>query len=104
MNTTGEATTPRMSEVASAIGEAATQLESFVSTVIEEQPGVALAAAAAAGFLAGGGLNSRIGTRLTTGTLKATLGNLTTLMALDMLRRALENGGESASTTAAGAE
>jgi hypothetical protein len=93
-----------MGEVAAAIGEAATQLESFVTTVIEEQPGVAIAAVAAAGFVAGGGLNSRVGSRLTTGTLKATLGNLAALMALDMVRRALENGGESASTASAGAE
>ncbi len=93
---------PRAGDVAAALGEAASQLGAFVTHVIDEQPGVAIAAAAAAGFLAGGGLNSRVGARLTTTTLRATLGNLTTLVALDLLRRALEeNGGADASAESA---
>jgi hypothetical protein len=104
MNRTEETTGPRAGEVVAALGEAATRLEAFVGTVIDKQPGVALAAAAAAGFVAGGGLNSRLGSRLTTGTLKATLGNLTTLMALDLVRRALEPGDEHASPAGPGAE
>jgi uncharacterized membrane protein YfcA len=49
--------------------------------------------ALAAGFVVGGGLASPIGGRITTGTLRATFGNLATLVALDLLRRALEEGG-----------
>jgi hypothetical protein len=91
-------------EVLSSLGEAASQLGSYFSTMIEEQPGVTLAAAAAAGFVMGGGLMSRLGTRITTSTVRATLGNVATLVALDLLRRAVEDGGsrsgspESAST------
>jgi uncharacterized membrane protein YfcA len=83
---------PRAGEVVGAIGEAASQLGSFVSHMLDEQPATALAAALAAGFIAGGGLTSRIGTRLTASTVRATLGNVATLVAVDLLRRALENG------------
>jgi uncharacterized membrane protein YfcA len=84
---------PRVADVLSALNEAASQVGSFVNHVIDEQPGVALASAMAAGFVAGGGLNSPLGSRLTASTLRATLVNLTTLVALDLLRRAVENGG-----------
>jgi uncharacterized membrane protein YfcA len=83
---------PSAGEVVGAIGEAASQLGSFVSHMLDEQPATAVAAALAAGFVAGGGLTSRIGTRLTATTVRATLGNVATLVALDLLRRALENG------------
>ena len=83
---------PRAGEVVGAIGEAASQLGSFVSHMLDEQPATALAAALAAGFITGGGLTSPIGTRLTASTMRATLGNVATLVAVDLLRRALENG------------
>ena len=88
-----EGTQPSPGEVFSALGEAATQLSAFVSHVLEEQPATALVAALAAGFVAGGGLTSPIGTKVTATAVRATLGNAATLVALDLLRRALENGG-----------
>jgi len=93
---------PRAGDVAAALGEAASQLGEFVTHVIDEQPGVALAVAATAGFLAGGGINSRLGARVTATTVRATLGNLTTLVALDLLRRALEEPGTDARAESAG--
>lgn len=87
-----EQDTATAGDVLSAIGDAASQLGSFVSHMLDEQPGVALAAAAAAGFVMGGGLASPIGTRITTSTVRATLGNVATLVALDLLRRAVEDG------------
>jgi len=83
---------PSAGDVLGALGEAATQLGSFVAHLIEDQPVTAVVAAATAGFIAGGGLASPLGTRITTGTLRATLGNATTLVALDLIRRALEDG------------
>ena len=86
---------PSAGDVVGAIGEAASQLGSFVSHLLDQQPATAVAGALAAGFVAGGGLTSRIGTRLTATTVRATLGNVATLVALDLLRRALENGEQS---------
>ena len=80
-------------DVISSLGDAASQLGSFINNMIEEQPGVTLAAAAAAGFVMGGGLASPLGSRITTSTVRATLGNVATLVALDLLRRAVEDGG-----------
>jgi len=88
-------TEPNAGEVLRALGDAAAQLGAFVSHVLDEQPGTAIAAALAAGFVAGGGLASPIGTRVTSTTLKATLGNVASLVALDLLRRALDDGGAS---------
>ena len=88
-------TEPSAGEVLRALGDAATQLGAFVSHVLDEQPGTAIAAALAAGFVAGGGLASPIGTRVTSTTVKATLGNVASLVALDLLRRALDDGGAS---------
>ena len=95
---------PTMSEVAAALGEAASQLGTFVSHVLDEQPGLAVAAAVTAGFLAGGGLASRLGSRLTATTLRATVGNVGTLVALDLLRRALEDGAHVGRAESAGAD
>jgi len=89
-----EATEANAGEVIRALGDAAAQLGTFVSHVLEEQPGTAIAAAVAAGFIAGGGLASPIGTRVTSSTVKATLGNVASLVALDLLRRALDDRGE----------
>ena len=88
-----ETTEPSAGEVLRALGDAAAQLGAFVSHVLDEQPGTAIAAALAAGFIAGGGLASPIGTRVTSTTVKATLGNVASLVALDLLRRALDDGG-----------
>jgi len=84
------ASEPGAGDVLNALAEAATQLGSFVSHVMREQPGVALVGAAAAGFVAGGGLISPMGARLAASTLRATFGNLATLVALDLLRRTVE--------------
>jgi hypothetical protein len=92
-------------DVISSLGDAASQLGTFLSTMLEEQPGVTLAAAAAVGFVMGGGLASPLGSRITTSTVRATLGNVATLVALDFLRRAVEDGGSrsgSAESTGAG--
>jgi uncharacterized membrane protein YfcA len=83
---------PRVGEVLTALGDAASQLGSYVSTILDEQPGVAVAAAFAAGFVAGGGLASPLGLKLTTTTLRATVGNVAALVALDLVRRTLEDG------------
>lgn len=80
-------------EVASAFGSAASQLGTLVSRTIDEQPAVALAGALAAGFIAGGGLVSPLGLRIATTTLRATLGNVAAITALDLLRRELKDGG-----------
>jgi hypothetical protein len=83
---------PGAGDVVAAVGEAASRLGAFCSHLMREQPGVALAASLAAGFVAGGGLVSPVGVRLTTGTLRATIGNVATLVALDLVRRAVEGG------------
>jgi hypothetical protein len=80
-------------EVASAFGSAASQLGALVSRTLEEQPGIALAGALAAGFVAGGGLTSPLGLRIASTTLRATLGNVAAIAALDLLRRELNDGG-----------
>ena len=85
---------PSMGEVFGALEDAASQLGSFVSRMVEEQPAMVLASALAAGFVFGGGLASPIGGRITTSTIRATFGNVATLVALDLLRRALEDGGQ----------
>jgi uncharacterized membrane protein YfcA len=88
-------TEPSAGDVLGALGDAAAQLGAFVSNMVEEQPATALIAAVTAGFIAGGGLASRVGTRITSSTIRATFGNVATLVALDLLRRALEDGGGS---------
>jgi len=84
---------PSAGDVFGAVEEAASQLGSFVSRMVEEQPAMVLVSALAAGFIVGGGLASPIGGRITTSTIRATFGNVASLVALDLLRRALENGG-----------
>ncbi|HZP41825.1 MAG TPA: hypothetical protein VFD84_09990 [Candidatus Binatia bacterium] len=86
----GPSERPDATEVLHALREAASQLGSFVSHMMREQPGVALIGALAAGFVTGGGLVSPVGARLTASTLRATLGNVATLVALDLVRRAVE--------------
>jgi uncharacterized membrane protein YfcA len=86
---------PTAGQVLDALGQAASQVGAFVAHALDEQPAMALAAAATAGFIAGGGLTSPIGVRITSTTIRATFGNLATLIALDLLRRGLENGGPS---------
>ena len=99
---TGGGAEPSAGDVLGAVGEAASQLGSFASHLLEDQPGTALLTALVAGFITGGGLASPIGTRVTSATVRATLGNVATLVALDLLRRALDvegasdGGGESA--------
>jgi hypothetical protein len=80
-------------EVASALGSAANQVGTLVSRTLEEQPAAALVGALVAGFVAGGGLVSPLGLRIAATTLRATLGNVATVAALDMLRRELNDGG-----------
>jgi hypothetical protein len=84
---------PSASDVFGALEDAASQLGSFVTRMIEDQPGMVLAGALAAGFIVGGGLASPIGGRITSSTIRATFGNVASLVALDLLRRALEDGG-----------
>jgi hypothetical protein len=83
--------TPRA--VASSFGNAANQLGTLVAQTIEEKPQVALASALAAGFVVGGGLISPLGLRIAATTLRATLGNVATMAAMDVLRRELIDGG-----------
>jgi hypothetical protein len=80
-------------EVASSFEEAANQLGTLVARTVEEKPQVALAGALAAGFVVGGGLISPLGLRIAATTLRATLGNMATVAALDVLRRELTDGG-----------
>ena len=94
MSGTGRSGGSDAGEVVHALGEAASQIGNLVNQMVEEQPEVALAAAVAAGFVAGGGLSSRLGAQMTNATVRATMGNLTTLIALDLLRRALDGGGK----------
>jgi len=92
MSRTPGTSEPTAGKVIGAIGEAADEVGAFVSHMLEEQPSTMVVAALTAGFVVGGGLTSRIGTRVTSATIRATLGNVGTLVALDLLRRALENG------------
>jgi len=92
---TDDGANPRPGDVLGAVGEAASQLGSFAAHLIDDQPATALCTALVAGFVAGGGLASPIGTRMTSATLRATLGNVATLVALDLLRRALDVEGAS---------
>jgi hypothetical protein len=84
---------PAAREVLASVGEAAREVSQFASHLMREQPGAALVAAAVAGFVAGGGLLSPLGMRVATGTFRAAAGNLSGLVALDLVRRAM--GGES---------
>jgi hypothetical protein len=94
---------PSGREVLDQLEEAATHLSAYVSRLFEEQPVTVLAGALAAGFVFGGGLASRLGMRLTTTGLRMALGNATTLVALDLVRRAFEDGGFRGSVQGAGA-
>jgi len=87
-----------VSEAFGALEEAASEIGSVASRMVGEQPALLLMGALAAGFVVGGGLASPIGGRITTGTIRATFGNLATLVALDLLRRALEEGGRTRGT------
>jgi hypothetical protein len=89
--------TPGAREVLASLGEAAREVSQFASHVVREQPGAALVAALVAGFVAGGGLLSPLGMRMATGTLRAAAGNLSGLVAIDLVRRAV--GGESLGTS-----
>jgi len=80
---------PNAGAVFAAIGEAATEARTLVAHVLNEEPGTAVAAALAAGFIAGGGLASPLGARLTAATLRVAFGNVVTLLALDFMRHAL---------------
>jgi len=82
-----------VNEALSVLEDAASEIGSVASRLVGEQPALLLMGALAAGFVVGGGLATRIGGRITTGTIRATFGNLATLVALDLLRRALEEGG-----------
>jgi hypothetical protein len=84
---------PKVSEVLSALSDAAKTLGTYVAHAVDETPGVTLAAAVAAGFVVGGGLLSPLGGRLVAATARATAGNVATLITLDLVRRALEEGG-----------
>jgi hypothetical protein len=88
-----QANAPSTGEVLTTVGQTVNELGAFVGRLLDEQPGTALAAAMGAGFVAGGGLASRLGARLTSATVRATLGNVVTLVALDLLRRGLEGNG-----------
>jgi hypothetical protein len=70
----------------------------LVVQTVEEKPQVALAGALAAGFVIGGGLISPLGMRIAATTLRATLGNVATMAALDVLRRELIDGGSRGSS------
>ena len=83
--------TPRA--VASSFGDATNQLGALVAQTVDQKPQIALAGALAAGFVVGGGLISPLGLRLATTALRATLGNVVTMAALDMVRRELIDGG-----------
>jgi hypothetical protein len=85
--------TPKVTDVLSALSDAAKTLGTYVSRTVDERPGATLAAAAAAGFVVGGGLLSPLGGRLVAATARATAGNVATLITLDLVRRALEEGG-----------
>ena len=79
--------------VASSFEDAANQLGALVAQTVDQKPQVALAGALAAGFVVGGGLISPLGLRLATTTLRAALGNVVTMAALDVVRRELLDGG-----------
>lgn len=83
---------PTVSEVLSALSGAAKTLGAYVAHTIDERPGVTVATSLAAGFVVGGGLISPLGGRLAAATARATVGNVASLITLDLLRRALEEG------------
>ena len=83
---------PGPGDVLGAVGDAASEVGAFMANLIEEQPAVAILGALTAGFIAGGGLVSPVGTRITASTIRATLGNVATLVALDVVRRAMDGG------------
>ena len=83
---------PTVADVFAALGEASAALGSLVSHLVEEEPALALAAALGAGFIAGGGLTSPLGTALMNRGLRAAVANLGTFAVLDLLRRGREDG------------
>jgi hypothetical protein len=95
---------PGPGDVLGAVGDAASEVGAFMANLIEEQPAVALLGALTAGFIAGGGLVSPIGTRITASTIRATLGNVATLVALDVVRRAMDQGGQPGGAESSGTE
>jgi len=83
---------PTVADVFGALGEAASALRSLVSHLLEEDPTLALVAAAGAGFIAGGGLTSPLGATVTSRAFRAAVANLGTFAALDLFRRGMEEG------------
>lgn len=83
---------PSATDVLSKLGEVAATLGAYVTRTVDDHPGVALGAALTAGFVVGGGLISPLGARLMAATARATAGNVASLITLDLLRRALEDG------------
>ena len=86
---------PTVADVFAALGEATAALGSLVSHLVQEEPALALAAAMGAGFIAGGGLTSPLGTTLMNRGVRAAVANLGTFAVLDLLRRGREDGGGS---------
>lgn len=86
---------PHGSEALDQIVAVVTDVSALVSRVLCEQPMAALAVAVGAGFVAGGGLASPLGMRITSATARSTLGNLTTAVALELVRREFAHGGSS---------
>lgn len=84
--------TPTVADVLASLGDAAKTLGTYVTHTADEHPAVTLAAALGAGFVVGGGLLSPIGARLLAATARTTAGNVATLITLDLVRRALEEG------------
>jgi hypothetical protein len=74
---------------------AATDVSALVSGLVREQPIAALGVALGVGFIAGGGLSTPLGTRLTAVAARATFGKVATVAALEVLRRGLGPTGES---------
>jgi hypothetical protein len=83
---------PTVADVLAKLGEAATTLGAYVTHTVDDHPAVAVGAALAAGFVLGGGLLSPLGARVVSATARATAGNVATMIALDLVRRALEDG------------
>jgi len=89
MTPPGSVDSPTVGEVIGAVGDAAAQLQTYASRMVQEEPALTTAGVVVVGFVLGGGLLTPLGARLT----RAAVSNVSAILAPELLRRAFNSGG-----------